>query len=344
MDKLRKKIVVDAMGGDFAPNSEVEGGLLALQDSINKSTSLSIVYVGVYSKIKAILDNYEIDNKSELLKKIEIINATEVITMHDDPIFALKTKADSSMVKGLKLLQTGKADGYISAGNTGATLTLATIILGRIDGVSRPTIGAFIPTSKKKPIFLVDIGATVECRARFLYEYAVMGSVLVHTISGIENPSIGLLNVGEESSKGTTEHIEAYKKLKESNLNFLGNIEGGDILIKKTDVVVTDGYAGNIILKFAESILTMFNEIIADYSKTNIDKSEQIKSTIPFLMEILSGFNSEKAGGVPLLGVKGNVIIGHGNSSAKAIKNMIIECCNIIEKDLCKKIELELKK
>jgi glycerol-3-phosphate acyltransferase PlsX len=339
------RIVVDAMGGDFAPQNEVEGGLLAIQESIEKAIPLSIIYIGVRNKIQTILDTYNIDNKEELLKYVEIIDANEVITMYDDPISALKIKKDSSMIKGLQLHQSGQANGYISAGNTGATLTLATIILGKIKSVLRPTIGVFLPTSKKKPIFLIDVGATSECKARFLYEYAVMGSILCNIICSIDNPSIGLLNVGEENSKGTAEHIEAYKKLTASELNFFGNIEGNDILTRKTDIVITDGYTGNVILKFAESFITFFKTILDEYIASNSNSIGVFKEKIiSVIKEIMLGFDPENTGGVPLLGVKGNVIIGHGNSSPTAIKNMIMVCCTIIEKELCNKIELGLNK
>ena len=171
-----------------------------------------------------------------------------------------------------------------------------------------------------------------------------MGSIFCNAIMGIENPSIGLLNVGEEPSKGTAELIEAYNKLKSSELNFYGNVEGSDILTRKTDIVVADGYVGNVILKFAESMIVFFSEITTNYLLKNLEKKEQIPITVSFIKEILTGFSGEEAGGVPLLGVKGNVIVGHGSSTPKAIKNMIMAACTIIEEDICKKIEVGLSK
>jgi glycerol-3-phosphate acyltransferase PlsX len=344
MAKSKNTIVVDAMGSDFAPISEVEGGLLALKESMEQATPLSIIYVGVKEKIQNAINNSTIENKEELLKHIEIIDAAEVITMHDDPVVALKTKKDSSMVQGLQLHKEGKADAYVSAGNTGATLTIATILLGRIEGVSRPTIGAFLPTSKNSPVLLIDVGATVECKARFLYEYAVMGNICYNIIAKKENPSIGLLNVGEESTKGTAEHIEAHNKLKASNLNFFGNVEGRDILTHKTDVIVADGYVGNVILKLSESIITLLTESLKNYAVSHPDKAKQVETTSTIMKEMLIGLNPEAAGGVPLLGVKGNVIIGHGHSTPIAIKNMITAACTIINEDRCSKIENELRK
>jgi len=334
---MQNKIVVDAMGSDFAPKSEVEGSLLAIQESIaNKginplATPLFIILVGMSDKIQLLIDDFAIDNKAELLQYLEVVDAQEVITMDDDPVAAIKTKQDSSMVKGLQLHKSGVAGGYVSAGNTGATLTLATIILGRISGVSRPTIGAFLPTSKHKSVFVLDVGATLECKSRFLYEYAVMGSIFCNVINGVANPSIGLLNVGEEPSKGTSELIDAYNKLKNSGLNFYGNVEGNDILTHKTDIVICDGYVGNVVLKLSESIIDFFDGI-------------DIAAISPALKKLLSGFDSEEAGGVPLLGAKGNVIVGHGNSTAMAIKNMIFKAYTLAEKDICKQIEVELGK
>ncbi|MCL2039252.1 MAG: phosphate acyltransferase PlsX [Bacteroidetes bacterium] len=344
MTKSKNIIVVDAMGGDFAPISEVEGGLLAIQENVNQAIPLSIIYVGVREKIEEAINNSTIENKQELLKNTEIVDASEVITMHDDPVVALKTKKDSSMVKGLHLHKEGKADAYISAGNTGATLSIATIMLGRIEGVARPTIGAFLPTSKNIPTFLIDVGATVECKSKFLYEYAVMGAIFYSIIAKTENPSIGLLNVGEEPTKGTAEHIEAYNKLKASNLNFYGNVEGGDIFTRKTDVVVADGYVGNVILKFAESMPILLSLSLKNYAINHPDKVKQIETTANTIKEVLVGLNPEAAGGVPLLGVKGNVIIGHGHSTPTAIKNMITAARTLINENLCSKIENEINK
>ena len=335
--KKKIRIAVDAMGSDFAPKSEIGGSLLALEES---EGNLSIVLVG---NKKLIEENFppSAEIPSEIQKNISIIDAQEVITMHDDPVASLKNKKDSSMIKGIQLLKEGEVDGYVSAGNTGASLTVASMILGRIAGVTRPTIGVFLPTAKNNPVFLIDVGATVECRARFLYEYAVMGSIFSKAIYGMESPSIGLLNVGEEDSKGTAEHLEAHHILKASNLNFYGNVEGNDVLKGTTDIVVTDGYTGNVILKFAEGFLAMFSVMLKQF-KENPANKERAEMAIPVIKELLSGLNYEEYGGTLLLGVKGTVIIGHGSSTPKAIKNMIYSAVSGIEKDVCGKIEIAL--
>jgi len=347
--KKRIKIAVDAMGSDSAPKSEIEGSLLALQENaIIENINLEIVLVGNKEVIEKNFSTSEISQKNnavipnELQNQLSIIDAKEIITMHDDPVASLKNKTDSSMIKGIQLLKEGKVDGYISAGNTGATLTVATMILGRIGGVTRPTIGVFFPTIKNKPVFLADVGATVESRARFLYEYAVMGSIYSKAVFGIENPSVGLLNVGEEDSKGAAEHLEAHKNFKSSNLNFYGNVEGNDILKGTTDIVVTDGYTGNVIIKFAEGFLSLFNASLKQYKEKNEDNKDKLDVAIPVIKELLVGFNYEEYGGTPLLGVKGTVIIGHGSSTPKAIKNMIFSAVSSIEKDVCNKIEAAL--
>jgi glycerol-3-phosphate acyltransferase PlsX len=338
------KIAIDAMGGDFAPNNEILGALMALDDNNSKALDkqkLHIVLVGDKQKIEAILAENNAQNRSD----ISIVDAKEVITMDDDPVTALKIKRNSSMIKGMELHKENAVDGFISTGNTGAMLTTATMILGRIDGVSRPTIGAFFPTVKNVPTLLIDVGATIECRARFLYEYAVMGSILAKAMYNIENPSIGLLNIGKEKSKGTNEHIEAHKNLSNTNLNFVGNLEGNDFLMGKANVLVTDGFTGNVLLKATEGFLKFLRLSMKEYKYEdseykNLDKN----STISFIENILGGFNYEDYGGVPLLGVKGTVIIGHGDSTPKAIMNMIFSAISAIKKNVCAEIEIALKK
>lgn len=339
----RIRIAVDAMGGDFAPRNEIEGALFALSESKQRNIDLAITLVGDEVKIKDILS--VTPNSSDFLQDISIVDAKEVVTMHDDPITALKTKQNSSMVQGIQLLKNNNVEGYISAGNTGASLTIASMLLGRIEGVTRPTIGGFFPTIHiDKPIFIADIGATVESRARFLYEYAVMGSMYCEAVLGKKNPSVGLLNVGEEDSKGTNEHIEAHKHLTDSKINFYGNIEGSDILMGKTDIVVTDGYTGNALLKFAESFFAVSQLNKKSIIQDDLQYKEKPEVHFSLLDHVLNHLNPESHGGVPLLGVKGTVIVGHGNSTAIAIKNMIFTAVFAIQQDVCSKIRIALQK
>jgi glycerol-3-phosphate acyltransferase PlsX len=327
--------------------------LLAVAESKLKNINLEIILVGDKIKIQEILDsndanvfitqNHIAQSKEELLQHISIIETEEVITMHDDPLQAIKTKKNSSMVRGIELVKNSEADGYVSAGNTGAILTIATMVLGRIEGVSRPTIGVLFPTAKRKPMLIADVGATIDCRARFLYEYAVMGSIVMKSTFGLENPSVGLLNVGEENTKGTAEHIEANKQLSSSkHINFYGNVEGNDILLGKTDIVVTDGFTGNAILKFSEAFAAIIANAVNVFSVNTANENAEINPITA--TEFINGFNSETYGGVPLLGVKGTVIIGHGNSTPKAIKNMVFSAVSNIQNNVCGKIAVAFNK
>ena len=337
-----KKIVVDAMGSDSAPLPEVKGGVLAVQDI----DDLFITFIGNEKLIRSELELLSTTTscKMDISNRIEVINATETITMHDDPIVALKTKTDSSMTKGILLLKEGNAEAYISAGNTGATMTIATILLGCIEGVTRPTIGVFVPTSSNKNIFLLDVGATLECRSRYLYEYAVMGSTFYRTFFGVPSPLIGMLNIGEEPTKGTKELIEANKKLSNSGLNFFGNIEGGDILSGKTDVVICDGYVGNIILKFMEQFHLLFNCVLDNVVASNTQYTTQTDFISDLKLAFSKLYNPENYGGVPLVGINGNVIIGHGKSTPIAIKNMIMQAISCIDSKINEQIAEELAK
>ncbi len=334
-EKIR--IAIDAMGGDFSPKNEVEGTLLALNSPEGKN--LEIIFFGNKAKIEIVLSaaNFQNDNRISIVDTKD-----EVVTMSDNPVESIRTKRASSMFKAIESHKKGETDGFISAGNTGATLAISTTLLGRIEGVSRPTIGTFFPTITNLPAFLTDAGATLERQPRFLYEYAIMGNIYFREIFGVKKPSVGLLNVGEESTKGTEELIETYNMLKNSHLNFIGNIEGRDILTGKVNLVITDGFTGNIVLKFAESFLPVMKESLKQFAETTTLNKLKTGIIAPTLKQILSRFNYEIYGGVPLLGVNGVVIIGHGSSSPTAIKNMILSAVNTIENKICNKIRLAL--
>jgi glycerol-3-phosphate acyltransferase PlsX len=339
MEFLRKKfyrIAVDAMGGDFAPLNEVYGAILAANDK-NRLVDFEIVFVGDEKKITEAIKNY---NPKDL--NYSIVHAEEVVTMHDDPTSVLKKKKNSSLYKGIKLLADNYVDALVSAGNTGATLSTATILLGRIEGVSRPTIGSFFPTTRKFPTLLLDVGANIDVKPRYLYEFALMGSIYYKSIFGIENPKVGLLNIGEEETKGSELLLSTYKILKESSLNFIGNVEGRDVLLGTADVIVCDGLIGNIVLKFAESVLGLFKTKVKDYSRRSIINALKVLILKPALRNMLKDMDYQQYGGVPLLGVNGIVIIGHGKSSPVAIKNMIYTAIEQARKEINKKIERAL--
>lgn len=336
MDLLKRKyfrIAIDAMGGDFAPINEVQGAILA---SKNKSilTDFEIVFVGDEKKINDALEIYK-----PISLNYSIVHAEEFVTMTDEPTIAIKKKKNSSLYKGLKLLQDNYVDAFVSAGNTGAVLSTATILLGRIEGVSRPTIGSFFPTISKLPTLLVDVGANIDVKPNYLYEFAVMGSIYVRSMLGIDNPKIGLLNIGEEETKGSEILLTTHKILRESNLNFIGNVEGRDVLLGTADIIVCDGLIGNVILKFAESVMSLFKTKMRNYAKKNFLNALKIQLLRPALRNILKDMDYQQYGGVPLLGVNGVVIIGHGKSSPLAIQNMIFTAIEQIRKDIINKIK-----
>jgi phosphate acyltransferase len=330
---IKLRIAVDAMGGDFAPVREVEGALAALKESNN---AFEVLLVGKESELRAELQKSHSDGFS-----CSIVPATEVITMEDSPTAALKQKKDSSLAVGIRLHQEGKADAFVSAGNTGAVLSASTLILGRIKGVSRPTIGTFLP-AEGGSCLLLDAGTNVDCRPRHLFEFAVMGSIYYSLVTKKERPTVALLNVGEEKGKGTEVVNEAYKMLEASNLNFVGNVEGRDILKKKADVVVCDGFVGNIILKFGESIPGFLKGRLTKIANEGIVRKLIVGLAKGTLKSALKDFDPNVEGGVPVLGANGISIIGHGSSSSTGIKNMILRGVELARFQLHNHIEKAL--
>ena len=322
------------MGGDFAPLNDVSGAIIAAESNPD---SLEIILAGNEKLIKDELMKHKVSPTN-----IQIVNATEVVSMDDSPTESLKTKPDSSLSVGIKLVKEGKADAFVSAGNTGAVMAASTLRLGRLEGVGRPTIGSLFPTDKGLTM-VFDVGASVDCKAQHLLEFAMMGSIYVRNIYGIENPKVALLSVGEEKTKGNNVTVEAHELLEKSDLNFVGNVEGRDILNGKVDIVVCDGYVGNVILKFAESVLEMMKNKFRTYASKGFFKKIWVGIMYGTLKNvILKDFDYQEYGGVPLLGVNGVVIIGHGKSSPIAIKNMILKAEEMIRKNVNEKIKSEL--
>ncbi len=334
--KLQKSciIAVDAMGGDKAPHNAIVGVL----DAFNSGNNFDLLLVGRKTEI---IDVIKKNNLS--FPEKNIINANEIIGMKDSPTAALKTKKDSSIVVGANLVKENKAHAFVSAGNTGAMMAASTLLIGRIPGVGRPTIGATIPTETGNGCTIYDVGASVDSKPQHLLEYAIMGSIYSEEMLGINNPSVGLLSVGEENSKGNKVTLAAFDLLKKAHINFVGNVEGRDILKGKVDIVVCDGFVGNILLKFAESIMGLLKSKIrkyADESFSNKLKALVVKGT---LKNALKDMDYQSYGGVPLLGINGISIIGHGSSTPLAIKNMILRAHEMHSKNLLNKIEGSLK-
>jgi len=318
------------MGGDFAPAHEVAGALDALRQ---RRGAFEVILVGREQEIRAELRKHDASGLD-----FTVVNADEVITMEDGPTAALKQKKNSSLAVGMQLHKDGKAEAFASVGNTGAVLSASTLILGRIKGVSRPTIAAFFP-SEQGVVLVVDAGTNVDCRAQHLYEFGVMGSLYASRIFKYKNPTVGLLNVGEEKSKGTEVVQEAYPLLEQSNLNFIGNVEGRDILKGKAQVVVCDGFTGNVVLKFGESVPGFLKAKLKQYAAGNLFRTLLIGAARGSLRAALKDMDYEEFGGIPVLGVNGVSLIGHGSSSAKAIKNMIFKAAEVAQTELNKYIE-----
>ncbi|MFO7446292.1 MAG: phosphate acyltransferase PlsX [Ignavibacteriaceae bacterium] len=328
------RIVVDAMGGDFAPRNAVVGAVQAY----NESKKFDLFLVGKEKAIKEVLSSENISFDDNF-----IINAEEVIEMGESPTTSLKAKPNSSIVKGAMLVREKKADAFVSAGNTGAMMAASTLIIGRIPGVGRPTIGALMPNAKGI-CTLFDVGASVDSKPKHILEYAIIGSIYTREIYGIENPKIGILSVGEEESKGNEISLAAYELIRNTNLNFIGNVEGRDILNGDVNVVVCDGFIGNILIKFGEGVLTFLKFKFKDYASAGFFNKLKIGLLKGALKGILKDFDYQEHGGVPLLGVNGISIVGHGSSSPKAFRNMVLRANEMYEKNLVAKIESSIKK
>ncbi|MGD8778289.1 MAG: phosphate acyltransferase PlsX [Ignavibacteria bacterium] len=334
MKDCKCRIVVDAMGGDYAPLNVVLGAVEAVEDAKN----IDVVLVGKKEEILQVLRD---NNKS--FNEDNIVNASQVIEMKDGPTASIKEKTDSSISIGAKLVKEGNAEAFVSAGNSGAVMAAATLIMGRLKGVSRPTIGAAMPTEKGGSCNVYDVGASVDSKAHHLLEYALLGSIYSREMLDIKNPSVGLLSVGEEDSKGNDLTFAASKLLKEAPINFYGNVEGRDIMKGTVDIVVCDGFVGNIVLKLAESFLGFLKTKITKYAEEGIINKLKALVAKFTLKSALKDIDYQSYGGVPLLGVNGICIIGHGSSSVLAIKNMIFKAKEMCDKKLIQKFNQALE-
>ena len=330
LNNRKCKIVVDAMGGDYVPLNPIKGAILAEKESSN----IDVLLIGDKEKIVQTITDEKLSFDTS-----KILHASEIIDMHDSPTTALKQKKDSSIVKGAELVKEEKADAFVSAGNTGAMMAASTLLMGRIKGFGRPTIGAQFPTEDKKVSTLYDVGASVDSKAVHLLEYAIMGTIYAQEIDSIKNPTVGLLSVGEEDTKGNKITFEALELLRNSKLNFVGNVEGRDILKGGTDIIVCDGFTGNIILKFGESFINFLKSRVRAYSEEGFLNKIFALITKKVFKESLRDMDYQSHGGVPLLGVNGISIIGHGSSSALAMKNMILKANEMYQKDLINKLK-----
>ena len=326
------KIIVDAFGGDNAPLEIIKGCALAVDEY-----GFNIVLVGPKGKIE------DVANKNKIsLKNMEIVNANEIITMEDSADTVIKTKKESSMAIGLKLLSKGEGDAFISAGNSGALVVGATLLVKRIKGIKRCAFAPILP--KDDGFFmLIDSGANVECRPEMLYQFGVMGSIYMDKVMGINKPRIGLANVGTEEHKGSELQQNTFKLLQDSNLNFIGNIEARDIPIDAADVVVSDGFTGNIILKMYEGVaLTLLNKIKGLFNK-NLKTKLAASLVLSDMKELKKQIDYNEFGGAPIIGISKPVFKAHGSAKAKTFKNALKLTASYVENDVISEISTELK-
>lgn len=321
------KIVIDAMGGDYGPSVVIQGAVQAA-----KEYSVGIVFVGDAEKIKRELSKHKVRGLA-----LEVEHAEEAIEMHEPAAASVRKKRDSSIVKGINLLKEGKADAFISAGNTGAVVCAATLSLRMLSGIERPGISIIVPTLKGVSL-LIDVGANIDPKPLHLLHYAVMSDAYSRYILKKENPSVGLLNVGEEEGKGTDFIKETFALLEKSCLNFIGNVEGRDIFSGTCDIIVCDGFVGNAILKVSEGLA----ETISVFLYRELMRNLATKLGVLLLKSGLKRFKKtmdySEYGGAPLLGVDGIVIISHGRSNAKAIKNAVRVAKEEVERKVNEKI------
>ena len=327
------RIVLDGMGGDHAPEEIVKGAVSAAAE-----ISDEIYIVGDSEAIEHQLKKCKYNGN-----QIRIVPAHDVITMHDSPVKAIRHKTDSSMVVGLNMLKDGEGDLFVSAGNTGALIVGSRLLLGRIRGIDRPTLASVYPDmTGGDPCLLVDAGASSESKARNLLEYGLMGSIYVEKVWGRENPSVGLVNLGTEESKGTSVTKDAYKMLAGSHLNFIGNIEGRDVPKGVCDIIVCDGFTGNVILKLTEGVSMSIFKLIKDTLKSNVKAmlgGALIKSK---LSDLKDEFDYEEYGGAPVLGVSGPVIKMHGSSTERAVRSAILRGIPYAEENVVDIIKQEM--
>ena len=325
-------IAMDAMGGDHAPRAEVEGALLAAREF-----GVRILLVGVEAAIKQ-----ELSRHRDRGLPIEIIGATEVITMSDSPSQAFRRKKESSMHVAARLVRDGKAEAMVSAGNTGAAMTVARFVLGTLPSVDRPALAAAFPNMKDKVSVILDVGANVDSKPEQIKQFAVMGEIYFRAIWGVKRPRVALLSIGEEEMKGNELTREASNLLKQSSLNFVGNVEGRDVFRGNVDVIVCDGFIGNVALKISEGLV----EHVQGMLKKSIKSS--LKSQIGYALskqafdDFRKRTDSSETGGAPLLGVRGITIIAHGRSNPNAIKNAIRVASELCRARVNEKIDQEL--
>jgi glycerol-3-phosphate acyltransferase PlsX len=337
------KIAVDAMGGDHAPAVVVEGAIDAA-----RSLDLGVILVGRAEEINAQLDKHRDargPNRGRLPRgsSIEVVDAREVISMGEPVAAAVRRKRNSSIRVAAHLVRTGEAQAFVSAGNTGAAMMTAKLVIGTLPEVDRPALAAVLPTLTGRGTVILDVGANADCKPSHLYDFAVMGSLYSSVILGARNPRVGLLSIGEEEIKGNDLTKEAFKLLERSSLNFVGNVEGRDMLTGQIDVIVCDGFTGNVALKVGEGVAETLMRLLRDELRGSLQTKAGALLSRPAFRRFKQRVDYAEYGGAPLLGIKGITVICHGRSTAKAIRNAISVARDFCVSGVNDKIEAALK-
>lgn len=327
-------IAVDAMGGDDAPSAEVEGSLQAIREY-----GARVLLVGREDELAG-----ELRKHGPAPPDIEIVHATEVVTMRDNPAKALRAKRNSSIRVAAEQVRQGRAQGLISAGNTGAVMATALTVIGRIPGVYRPAVAQIFPTLKGSWTLLLDVGANVDCSAEMLVQFAVMGDIYSRVLFGCENPRVGILSIGEEEHKGNELTGQATPLLKQQPLNFIGNVEGQDLYSGDADVIVCDGFTGNVALKVSEGLVATIKSMLRESLEATVVRQIGYGLAKGAFDDFRKRVDYTEYGGAPMLGVKGGTIICHGRSNANAIKNAIRVAIELEKGGINQKIEENLER
>lgn len=327
-------ILIDAMGGDNAPEATVIGAV----NAVNELNGFNIILFGVRKRIDEILEKQKYDDS-----RIKVIHTEEIITNDESPTKAIRQKKDSSMSVGFDMLKVGSGDVLISAGSTGALMAGGLLKLGRIKGIDRPALPFYFP-GEKGPILVLDAGANTVCKPINYLQFGIMGAIYMKDVFSIENPEVGLINVGSEDGKGNETIKQAYSLLEDSHVNFVGNIEGRDIPEGKVDVAVCDGFVGNVLLKFAEGIASYFFKNLKELYTKNVFTKLSGLSLKGGLRNFKKKVDYTEYGGVPLLGIKGKVIKCHGSSNEKAIKNAVLMAVRFAKSNVIEDISDEMIK
>jgi glycerol-3-phosphate acyltransferase PlsX len=316
------RIALDAMGGDRAPGEIVKGAIEGAREN-----GVEVVLVGPTGIVRA-----ELEKHAPLGPGLEMVEAPEVVRMDEAPAMAVRQKKHSSLVVGMRLVKAGEASAFISAGNSGAVMAAALLILGLEEGVERPALATAFPTPAG-PVLFLDVGANTDCKPSYLLQFAHMGNSYMKKVFGIANPRISLLSNGEEEIKGNQLVREAHALLKTSGLNFVGNIEGKDVAHGVADVVVTDGFTGNVMVKVTEGVYEMLAAVLEQEAARGAHMALAISLFRPLLQTVAKRLDYTQYGGAPLLGIRGNVIIGHGRSDARAIKSALRMAKTMVEQE-----------